>query len=153
MAGKIPKLMDSSLWDHLDPFSINVVASEEDLDSYGHVNNVVYIRWLERCAWAHSTAVGLPEETCVAMARGMAVRKINVEYLAACYAGDLIMVGNWISANDGKLRVTRRYQLIHPEKNLTVMRGEVEFVCMNLQSGRPVRLPDEFAEAYVATVS
>ena len=142
----------SSLWDYPNPFFIKVLAGESDVDSFGHVNNVVYIRWLEQLAWAHSAAVGLPEEACVAMQRGMAVRKINVEYLAASYSGDEILVGNWICANDGKLRVTRRYQLIVPEKNLTLMRGDVDFVCMNLKNGRPARLPAEFQSAYQATI-
>lgn len=142
----------AQLWDHPNPFTIEVQATETDIDSFGHVNNVVYIKWLEQLAWAHSAAVGLPEETCLAMERGMAVRKINVEYLAASYGGDTIIVGNWICFNDGKLRVTRRYQLINPAKNLTVMRGEVDFVCMNLTSGKPSRLPSEFKTAYSATV-
>ena len=139
-------------WDHPDPFTINVTAQAQDTDSYEHVNNVVYIRWLERCAWAHSAAVGFPETRCVEMARGMAVRTIHVHYLAACYEGDNIVVGNWISANDGKLRVSRRYQLINPDRRLTVMRGEVDFICMNLANGRPSRLPAEFIEAYRQTV-
>jgi acyl-CoA thioester hydrolase len=144
---------DLSIWDHDNPYCISVLATSSDIDSFGHVNNGVYIKWLEQLAWAHSTAVGLSEADCVAMSRGMAVRKINVEYLSACYAGDEVIVGNWISASDGKLRVTRRYQLIVPAKNITVMRGEVDFVCMNLQSGRPARFPARFTDAYQVTLS
>ena len=135
-------------WDHPEPFFIDVLAQPADLDSYNHVNNVVYIRWLEQCAWAHSAAVGLPESRCIELARGMAVRTLHVHYLAACYAGDTIRVGNWICSSDGRLRVSRRYQLINVEKNLTVMRGEVDFVCMNLANGRPVRMPADLAQAY-----
>jgi len=140
------------LWDHPDPFVIEVNAAKSDVDSYGHVNNVVYIRWLERCAWAHSAAVGFPESRCVAIARGMAVRTIHVHYLAACYSGDTVLVGNWICRSDGRLRVSRRYQLINPATSTTVMRGEVDFVCMNLSNGRPVRMPPEMGAAYAVTV-
>jgi len=140
-------------WAHPQPFTIDVVAVEEDLDSYNHVNNVVYIRWLEQCAWAHSAAVGFPEERCVALARGMAVRSIHVHYLAACYQGDRIRVGNWICASDGRLRVSRRYQLVNLDKRITVMRGEIDFVCMNLSNGRPVRMPPEMAAAYSVSPS
>lgn len=135
-------------WDHPDPFTIDVVATEADLDAYQHVNNVVYIRWLEQCAWAHSKAVGFPESLCVERSRGMAVRTIHVHYLAACYSGDRIRVGNWISASDGRLRVSRRYQLINIDNGVTVMRGEVDFICMNLSNGRPVRMPPDMAAAY-----
>ncbi len=143
----------NELWDHPAPFFIEVTATPADVDSFGHVNNVVYIRWLESCAWAHSAAVGLAETRCLETARGMAVRTINVDYLAACYAGDCISVGNWISANDGKLRVTRTYQLLNTTTGVTVMRGNVDFVCMNLTRGRPVRMPVEFRQAYRATIA
>ena len=55
-----------------------------DMDAFGHVNNTVYIGWLEQCAWAHSAAVGFPETTCIEMARGMAVRKLSVASSAFC---------------------------------------------------------------------
>lgn len=135
-------------WDHPDVFSIDVTATAADLDSYQHVNNVVYIRWLEQCAWAHSAAVGFPESRCVELARGMAVRTLHVHYLAAVYLGETIRVGNWICRSDGRLRVSRRYQLINVDTGVTVMRGEVDFVCMNLSNGRPVRMSAEMAAAY-----
>ena len=59
-------------WDHADPYVYEVDVLPEDIDSFGHVNNTVYLRWLTECAWAHSAAVGLPEDKCVALRRGMA---------------------------------------------------------------------------------
>lgn len=137
-------------WDLPDPFTIELTVGGESIDSYGHVNNTVYIGWLERCAWAHSAAVGFPEERCIEMARGMAVRQLNVEYLAACYEGDRIRVGNWLVANDGRLRATRRFQVINMTRGEVALRGEVRYVCMNLETGRPVRMPREFVESYKA---
>ncbi len=80
-------------WDLPDPFFIEVVAGAEHIDSYRHVNNAVYLSWLEACAWAHSEALGYGEARCIEMQRGMAVRNLNLDYLAACYEGDEILVG------------------------------------------------------------
>ncbi len=140
--------LSAGVWDHPGPFTIDVTVTADDLDAYRHVNNVVYIRWLERCAWAHSAAVGYPESRCVEMARGMAVRTMQVQFLAACYEGDVIRVGNWISKSDGRLRVSRRYQLVNVTTGITVLIEDVDFICMNLATGRPVRLPAEFVDAY-----
>ncbi len=142
--------MTDTLWDHADPFFISVTVEPTMIDSYGHVNNTVYIGWLEQCAWAHSAAVGFPEQKCVEMGRGMAVRRLDVEYLAACFEGDRILVGNWVIAND-RLRAVRRFQLINETRGQVAMRGEIVYVCMNLDSGRPVRMPPEFVAAYTAT--
>jgi acyl-CoA thioester hydrolase len=140
-------------WDHPEPFVLEVMAVSADIDSYGHVNNAVYLRWLEQCAWAHSDAVGLPESRCIAMQRGMAVRHLDLLYLAAARAGDRLRVGNWITVNDGRLRVTRHFQIRHAERGDTLLRGDVEYVCLNLATGRAVRLPPEFLAGYGVTVA
>ena len=75
-------------------------------------------------------------------------RNLNLDYLAACYEGDEILVANWVVTNDGKLRATRRFQLINRTRGQVAMRGEILYVCMNLKSGRPVRMPEEFLQAY-----
>jgi acyl-CoA thioester hydrolase len=139
-------------WDHPRPFFISVPVAEDDIDSYGHVNNVVFIRWLSRCAWAHSAAVGLPEETCLALRRGMAVRAFHITLLAAAYLGDELLVGDWVSANDGRLRATRTYQIVNPANDVTLLRGHIDYVCINLDNGRPTRMPPEFVERYALTL-
>jgi acyl-CoA thioester hydrolase len=135
-------------WDLPDPFSIEITVPADAIDSYGHVNNTVYIAWLERCAWAHSAAVGYPEERCVTLERGMAVRTLGVEYLAACYQGDRVLVGNWLLSNDGRLRATRRFQVINASRDQVALRAEVDYVCVNLRTGRPTRMPEGFVAAY-----
>ena len=102
------------LWDYPGVFAITVQPAKDDIDAFGHVNNVVYLRWLTECAWAHSSAVGLPEEQCVNLRRGMAVRAIHVEFLAPAYEAEELLVGNWVSKKD-RLRATRQYQIINPK--------------------------------------
>jgi acyl-CoA thioester hydrolase len=104
----------TELWDHADPFVLPVLVGEADIDSFGHVNNAVYLRWLTECAWAHSAAVGLPEDVCVALRRGMAVRGIHLDLLASAYLGDALLVGDWVTANDRRLRATRTFQIVDP---------------------------------------
>lgn len=143
----------SAEWDHLQPFVLPVTVAADDIDSYGHVNNAVYIRWLADCAWAHSAAVGLPEETCVALRRGMAVRSIHVDLLAAAYLGDELLVADWVTSNDRRLRATRTYQIVNPARNVTLLRGHIDYVCINLDTGRATRMPPEFLERYEVTLA
>lgn len=143
----------STSWDHPDPFILPVTVVDADIDGYGHVNNAVYVRWMSDCAWAHSAAVGLPEERCVALRRGMAVRTIHVELLAPAYLGDQIDVGVWVSANDRRLRATRTFQIVNAATGVTLLRGQVDYVCINLDNGRPARMPRQFAERYAVTLA
>src|SRR5579885_3324958 len=46
-------------WDVREPYCERVVVEASDLDRFGHTNNVVYLSWLERVAWAHSVSLWL----------------------------------------------------------------------------------------------
>ena len=134
-------------WDYPDPFILEVAVQEADIDSFGHVNNANYLRWLTECAWAHSAHVGLSESVCVALRRGMAVRTVQLDLLLATYLGDQLLVGNWLTAVT-RLRATRVYQIVNVATGDTVLRGQVGFVCMNLDTGQATRMPPEFVAGY-----
>ena len=132
-------------WDLPRPHVLGVTAGAGDIDGYGHVNNAVYVRWLDHCAWSHSAALGLPAEHCIGSRRGMAVLRTPIHYLAPALAGDELEAGTWIVANDGRLRVWRRFQLRRPADGRTLLRALILYVCIDLDSGRPRRMPPEFA--------
>lgn len=138
-------------WDHPEPFVIQIDVLPDDIDSFRHVNNAVYLRWLTECAWAHSAAVGLPELRCVELRRGMAVRSIQIDLLSPAFLGDHIWVANWLT-NKTRLRASRVYQVVRKRDGLTLLRGTVDFVCIDLDSGKPVRMPQVFDEGYQATL-
>jgi acyl-CoA thioester hydrolase len=109
------------------------------------------VRWLDRCAWAHSTALGLSIDDCLRIDRGMAVRRSELDYLAPAFLDDPVVVATWITHSDQKLRVTRKFQVVAERTRKTLVRATVEYVCLVLSTGRPARLPPEFLERYRPT--
>lgn len=131
-----------------DPFWVQAEVTDDDLDRLGHVNNAVYLAWCEQVAWHHAEAVGAGWEVWEELDRGMAVQSVRLEYEAAAYLGDELLLGNWIAKNDGRLRATRRFQIVRPADQRTLLRGEVDYVCIELRTGRPRRFPAAFKKAY-----
>jgi acyl-CoA thioester hydrolase len=142
--------MDTT-WDLPHPYVLAVTALPADIDAYRHVNNAVYIAWLDRAAWAHSTALGLPVQRCLQLDRGMAVVRTVASYLRPALEGDRIDVATWIVPSEGRARVRRRFQLHRHRAGETILRAEVDYVCIELSSGRPIRWPPEFRDVYAAT--
>ena len=122
--------------------------TENDLDRLGHVNNAVYLAWCEQVAWHHAEAVGAGWDVWEELDRGMAVQSVRLEYEAAAYLDDELLLGNWIVKNDRRLRATRRFQIVRPTDQRTLLRGEVDYVCIELSTGRPRRFPSAFKEGY-----
>jgi acyl-CoA thioester hydrolase len=140
----------AEVWELPNPHVVAVDVDVADIDAYGHVNNAVYLRWLDLAAWSHSAALGLSVDDCTRMRRGMAALRIEIDYLRAALAGDRVEAATWIVDTDHKLRVTRRFQLRHTDGH-TLARATTQYVCLNLDTGRAIRMPPEFKAAYRVT--
>ncbi|HWZ62370.1 MAG TPA: thioesterase family protein [Steroidobacteraceae bacterium] len=140
-------------FEHPAPHILELDVVAADIDAYEHVNNAVYLTWLDRAAWSHSTALGVPLEECVHMRRGMAALRTEIDFVRAARCGERVQVATWIAASDGRLRVVRRFQVRRAADGAPLARALTEYVCINLDSGRATRMPELFSRAYVVTKS
>jgi acyl-CoA thioester hydrolase len=137
-------------WDLPEPFIHERVAVHTEIDGYGHVNNAIYVAWLDGCAWAHSISRGITPELCRRLNRGMAVWRTQLNYLGAALEGDVIEVATWPVLNDTRLRIERRFQVRRKATGETLLRALLHYVCIDLQTGKARRMPEEFTQYVVA---
>ncbi|WXL24456.1 thioesterase family protein [Ectopseudomonas mendocina] len=135
-------------WDYANPFVIDLRVNADDIDGLGHANNAVYVSWLERCAWRHSQFLGLDLAEYRRLDRAMAVVRHEIDYLASAYEDQQLQMATWIVESDNRLKMSRHFQLIRPEDGLTLLRAKTTFVCIELSTGKPKRMPPEFVEGY-----
>ncbi|ARU89123.1 thioesterase family protein [Pseudomonas sp. M30-35] len=135
-------------WDMANPFVIDITVGADDIDGLGHANNAVYVSWLERCAWRHSQFLGLDLVEYRRLDRAMAVTRHEIDYLASAYEEQQLQMATWIVQSDQRLKMDRRFQLIRPEDGVTLLRAKTTFVCIELSSGKPKRMPSEFIDGY-----
>lgn len=138
-------------WDWPTPFIYETKVESQHIDDFQHTNNVVYLTWMAKAAWEHSKALGLDFARYAALNRGMVVRRHELEYLAASREGETVLIGTWITGNDGKIRLRRRFQMVNGATGETLLRGLTDFVCINVETGRATRMPAEFVTAYALT--
>jgi acyl-CoA thioester hydrolase len=139
-------------WDYPAPFTLAVRPDIEDIDGLKHTNNAVYVRWCETVGWAHSKALGLELADYQRLDRAMAIRRGEYDYLLPSALGDELLLGTWLTSSDGRITLERRFQLIRRHDQSTVLRGRWDLVCIEMSSGRPRRMPKEFAAPYLAAV-
>jgi acyl-CoA thioester hydrolase len=114
------------------------------VDRNGHVNNVVYVQWMQDIAVRHFDAIGGTG----AMSRAGAtwvVRSHAVEYLRPAFAGELIEARTWFE-NLGRARSKRRYEFIRTSDEALLASGATEWVCLDQATGRPRAIPSEVRE-------
>lgn len=143
--------MSEIIWDYPRPFILEVTVEPQHIDDFQHTNNVVYLTWMARTAWAHSQALGLDFTAYARLNRGMVVRRHELDYLAPSHEDDKVLCATWITGNDARLRLRRHFQFVKVETGVTLLRGMSEFVCINIETGRATRMPREFIDAYELT--
>ena len=78
----------------------------------------------------------------------MVITRSEFDYLKPSHLGEQLVAATWIVEWDEKLTMQRRFQVIRPADGATVLRARMRFACVDVESGRPRRLPPEFIAGY-----
>jgi acyl-CoA thioester hydrolase len=140
-------------WDYPQPFTLPRVPEAADIDGLNHTNNAVYVRWCEQVGWAHSESLGLGLDDYRRLDRAMAIRRGEYDYILPTFEHEELTLATWLVGGDGKLSMERRFQLVRNSDGATVLRGRWDLVCIELGSGRPRRMPQEFLDAYMPAIT
>ena len=117
------------------------------IDGNGHVNNVVFVQWMQDVATRHFDSMGCAEAMRDARATWV-VRLHTIEYLAPAFAGDRLQVSTWV-VNFSRVRSLRRYQFARASDGKLLVRGETDWVLVNAATGRPCSIPESIQRAFV----
>jgi acyl-CoA thioester hydrolase len=116
----------------------------------GHLNDVILVRYMQEAAIEASTDLGFSPDWYRHRGVGWVVRRLSVRYLAPITYGDEVDVKTWISGMRG-VRSTREYDLTLARSGARVARGRAEWVYMDVPTGQPIRIPDEWAATLATT--
>src|SRR6478735_1913637 len=75
------------------PFSVDFPVRGYEIDSWGHVNNAVYLQWLEHCRWEMARA----DEGFASFGTDIlpVLRHVELDYRAETLLGDHVRVSVW----------------------------------------------------------
>src|SRR5256885_16158094 len=127
------------------PFIHEVEVVEADIDNLGHASNVVYLRWVQEAALAHSTALGFPEAAYLARRQAWVVRKHEIEYLRAAGLSDTLRIETRVASMKVANSVRKTEIFRGPE---LLCRAETDWVYVDLARARPIRIPVDVKGAF-----
>jgi acyl-CoA thioester hydrolase len=127
------------------PHEITRVVQAEDIDELGHVNNVVYLRWVQQVAIAHWAA--LTTDALREALVWVALRH-EIDYKAEALFGDTIIARTWTGAGRG-VRYERHTRILREHDGALLAAALTVYCPMDAVSRKPTRLPADVA-AYFA---
>jgi len=121
------------------PFEMTVRVLPSDIDDQNHVNNTVYLRWVQDVATAHWQAVASANAQATI---GWVVLRHEIDYKAPATLGDKIILRTWV----GKAtRLTfERFTEIRRERESRLLSEARTLWCpINARTSRPMRVSAE----------
>lgn len=118
------------------------------IDFNGHVNNAVYIQWMEIGRIKLLEAVGLPTHEVLKQGITPVLVHTSITYKSPLYLGDRVRVELWLS----ELRnasATMQFRFETPQQKLAA-EGTQKGLFVDRETMRPKRLPAEARTSFAA---
>lgn len=128
---------------HTVPFKVRLY----ELDSLGHVNNAVYLRYCEQAAMEASESAGYTLDKYKEKGWLWIIKHTILEHVAPAFYGDVIEVTTWVSQIT-PASTFREYLLTRRSDGALIARARSRWVLLDAKSGRPLRMPEEMREVF-----
>jgi acyl-CoA thioester hydrolase len=128
------------------PFEQRITAQPADIDELGHVNNAVWVRWIQDMATDHWRAVARPEHV---DAYVWVVVRHEIVYLRALGPGKSVAGRTWVAEAPKGARFDRHVEFIGDDGKARV-RARTTWAILDKATGRPLRVPAEVAAPFLA---
>jgi len=115
-------------------FILTITVSAEDIDNLQHVNNLVYLKWMDKIAtthWTHLTKNNpLPQYVWVVM-------RHEIDYLKQASLGDEIIVKTWVGETKGitSIRFMEFYK-----KDVLLVKAKTIWAMLDSKTLKPARI-------------
>ena len=130
----------------MQSFEMHITATEADVDELGHVNNAVWVRWIQDVATAHWEAVAPAEHKRAFL---WVVVRHEIDYLRAVFPGETVTARTWVPEPPRGARFDRHIEFAGEDGRPRV-RSRTTWAMIDRATGRPLRVAAEVAAPFLA---
>lgn len=120
-----------------------------ECDAYEDAFYTSYLRYTQETAMDASASLGFDGEWYAAHGAIWLVRDTEIEYLRPLRYGNSVVVRTWVE-NVRKVMSKRAYELRIPDTGEIVARAATDWAYLDVATGKPARIPDEFTGKFLA---
>jgi acyl-CoA thioester hydrolase len=124
-------------------FEKTFIASPSDIDELGHVNNAVWVRWVQDLATGHWAAAATAEQ---AAAYVWVVVRHEVDYLGNLKEGESVMARTWVAEAAIGAKFDRFAEF--SKDGRVIVRARTTWVILGRESLRPIRVPKDVIDRF-----
>ena len=129
-------------------FTRDFTARPEHIDELGHVNNAVWVQWIQTVAVAHWHSVA---DAAHDAAYFWVVVRHEIDYLRAAVAGDTVVARTWVGEAPRGARFDRHMEFTGADGKICV-RARTQWAIIDKALSRPIRVPPEVIAPFMGEV-
>lgn len=114
-----------------------------DIDAAQHVNNAVYLTYLEDCGLQAAAAHGWPMSRMQAEGFGIIARRHRIEYRQPAVFDDELELATWVS-DVKRATAVRHYTVTRVSDGALLARARTLLAWVNTETEQPIHIPDAF---------
>jgi acyl-CoA thioester hydrolase len=127
------------------PFTLPFTPTPADIDELGHVNNAVWVRWIQDMATAHWNAVADPAHIDAYI---WVVTRHEIDYRGNVALGESVTGKTWIEKPPKGATFDRRVDFVNTNDKV-IVRANTTWAMIEKATGRLVRIRPEIAEPFL----
>jgi len=125
-------------------FELPIQVQAADIDELGHVNNVVYLRWVQEVAVAHWRAAATAAQQA---AVAWVVVRHEVDYKRAARMGDGVIARTWVGTASTH-EFERHTEIVRAADGALLARARTVWCPIDGRTGRPIRVDSDVRERF-----
>lgn len=127
-------------------FERTITAGPDDIDELGHVNNAVWVRWIQDMATAHWQAVA---DAADIDAYIWVVVRHEIDYLGNVGPGETINARTWVDPAGPKGARFDRHVEFKGQDGKVKVRAKTTWAIIDRLNGRVIRVPQSVAAPFL----
>jgi acyl-CoA thioester hydrolase len=132
-------------------FEIRRRVAWSDLDSAQHLNNAMYLVYIEECGMQVIAAHGWPVSRMVTEGFAILLRRHQIQYLLPAFMDDELTISTWASGVKRSSAI-RHYVIQRARDGARIANIHTLGVWVDLASGKPVRIPNGFLADFLPNI-
>lgn len=128
----------------MNHFQTEITVPASAIDNLNHVNNVVYLQWIQDVAAQHWN-----ESTDSALREKLAWVVVNhfIEYKAPAFEKDVLILKTWVEKYSG-VTSERHTEIIRKADNKLLVKAKTLWCLLDRTSGKPLRINEELRKKF-----
>ncbi|MEI9850754.1 MAG: acyl-CoA thioesterase [Sphingomonas sp.] len=127
-------------------YTTSITAGADDIDELGHVNNAVWVQWIQNVAVAHWHAVAPAEHRRDYV---WVVTRHEIDYRGNVKAGETVTAETWVSDPPRGARFDRHMRFTGADGKVRV-EARTTWALLDRATGRLMRVRDDIAAPFLA---